>query len=290
MKLLTGFLMTWGNFCSLPCPVKRWDDNCKSLMLGFLPTIGLIIGLLWAGIYVGLVYLSFPFLVVSFILAFLPFSLCGFMHMDGFMDCSDAIMSRRPLEERQRILKDTHTGAFAVISAVFMILGYFAFISTAASMGMDFVNIVIITVLSRSIAGLEVLLSRPLGTSQYAALADSSVSEADETGETSAADEADVTEETDMTEEAAETKQKPTAATKKQGIILLIIQLIIYTASGFLASTFYPSTALVYGAVVIGTFIAITYAKKQLGGMSGDIAGYGIVWGEFCGVAMLVFC
>ena len=290
MKLLTGFLMTWGNFCSLPCPVKRWDDNCKSLMLGFLPTIGLIIGLLWAGIYVGLVYLSFPFLVVSFILAFLPFSLCGFMHMDGFMDCSDAIMSRRPLEERQRILKDTHTGAFAVISAVFMILGYFAFISTAASMGMDFVNIVIITVLSRSIAGLEVLLSRSLGTSQYAALADSSVSEADETGETSAADEADVTEETDMTEEAAETKQKPTAATKKQGIILLIIQLIIYTASGFLASTFYPSTALVYGAVVIGTFIAITYAKKQLGGMSGDIAGYGIVWGEFCGVAMLVFC
>ena len=290
MKLLTGFLMTWGNFCSLPCPVKRWDDNCKSLMLGFLPTIGLVIGLLWAGIYVGLVYLSFPFLVVSFILAFLPFSLCGFMHMDGFMDCSDAIMSRRPLEEKQRILKDTHTGAFAVISAVFMILGYFAFISTAASMGMDFVNIVIITVLSRSIAGLEVLLSRPLGTSQYAALADSSVSEADETGETSAADEADVTEETDMTEEAAETKQKPTAATKKQGIILLIIQLIIYTASGFLASTFYPSTALVYGAVVIGTFIAITYAKKQLGGMSGDIAGYGIVWGEFCGIAMLVFC
>ena len=133
MKLLTGFLMTWGNFCSLPCPVKRWDDNCKSLMLGFLPTIGLVIGLLWAGIYVGLVYLSFPFLVVSFILAFLPFSLCGFMHMDGFMDCSDAIMSRRPLEERQRILKDTHTGAFAVISAVFMILGYFAFISTAAT-------------------------------------------------------------------------------------------------------------------------------------------------------------
>ena len=283
MKLLTGFLMTWGNFCSLPCPVKRWDDNCKSLMLGFLPTIGLVIGLLWAGIYVGLVYLSFPFLVVSFILAFLPFSLCGFMHMDGFMDCSDAIMSRRPLEERQRILKDTHTGAFAVISAVFMILGYFAFISTAASMGMDFVNIVIITVLSRSFAGLEVLLSKPLGTSQYAALADSSVPEIH-------ADEAVVTEETDMTEKAAETKQKPTAATKKQGIILLLIQLIIYTALGFLTSSFYPSTALVYGAVVIGTFIAITYAKKQLGGMSGDIAGYGIVWGEFCGVAMLVFC
>lgn len=274
MKLLTGFLMTWGNFCSLPCPVKRWDDNCKSLMLGFLPTIGLIIGLLWAGIYVGLVYLSFPFLVVSFILAFLPFALCGFMHADGFMDCSDAIMSRRPLEDRQRILKDTHTGAFAVISAMFMILGYFAFISTAASMGMDFVNIVIITVLSRAIAGLEVLLSKPLGTSQYASLSESIFSSSDET----------------EAETQDEAEEKPAAATKKQGIMLLLIQLVIYTALGFWASTYYASTALVYGAVVLGTFISITYAKKQLGGMSGDIAGYGIVWGEFCGVAMLVFC
>ncbi|MCI6854897.1 MAG: adenosylcobinamide-GDP ribazoletransferase [Firmicutes bacterium] len=277
MKYLTGFFMTWGNFCSLPCPVKRWDNNCKSLMLGFLPTIGLVIGLIWAAIYVGLVYLGFPFLVVSFILAFLPFALCGFMHMDGFMDCSDAIMSRRPLEDRQRILKDTHTGAFAVISAIFMILGYFAFVSTAASMGMDFVNIVIITVLSRSVSGLEVLLSKPLGTSQYVALSDGVASEAND-------DEADEAYETEKTE------QKPVAATKRQGLVLLLIHLVIYSALGFWASSFYASTALVYGAVVLGTFISITYAKKQLGGMSGDIAGYGIVWGEFCGVAMLVFC
>lgn len=283
MKYLTGFLMTWGNFCSLPCPVKRWDNDCKSLMLGFLPTIGLIIGLLWAAIYVGLVYLGFPFLVVSFILAFLPFALCGFMHMDGFMDCSDAIMSRRPLEDRQRILKDTHTGAFAVISAIFMILGYFAFVSTAASMGMDFVNIVIITVLSRSVSGLEVLLSKPLGTSQYVVLSDSSSSAAK-------TDEANDAAETADPVGPEESPQKPAASTKKQGVVLLLIQLVIYSALGFWASSFYASTALVYGAVVLGTLISITYAKKQLGGMSGDIAGYGIVWGEFCGVAMLVFC
>ena len=283
MKYLTGFLMTWGNFCSLPCPVKRWDNDCKSLMLGFLPTIGLIIGLLWAAIYVGLVYLGFPFLVVSFILAFLPFALCGFMHMDGFMDCSDAIMSRRPLEDRQRILKDTHTGAFAVISAIFMILGYFAFVSTAASMGMDFVNIVIITVLSRSVSGLEVLLSKPLDTSQYVVLSDSSSSAAN-------TDEANDAAETADPVGPEESPQKPAASTKKQGVVLLLIQLVIYSALGFWASSFYASTALVYGAVVLGTFISITYAKKQLGGMSGDIAGYGIVWGEFCGVAMLVFC
>ena len=69
-----------------------------------------------------------------------------------------------------------------------------------------------------------------------------------------------------------------------------MVQLVIYTALAFWASSYYAATALVYGAVVLGTLISVTYAKKQLGGMSGDIAGYGIVWGEFCGIAMLVFC
>ena len=281
MKYLTGFMMAWGNFCSLPCPVKRWVDSCKSLMLGFLPTIGLVIGLIWAALYVALVYLGFPFLVVSFILTLLPFALCGFMHMDGFMDCSDAIMSRRSLEERQRILKDTHTGAFAVISAIFMILGYFSFISTGASMGMDFANLVIIPVLSRSVSGLEVLLSKPLITSQYAGMSsvepEMSAAETDE-------------QETAESETAEPEEKKPSAPSKKQGIILLLIQLAIFTAAGFIASSYYASTAFVYGAVVLGTFLSVTYAKKQLGGMSGDIAGYGIVWGELIGVLALVFC
>mgnify|MGYP002446176900 CR=1 FL=1 len=45
------------------------------------------------------------------------------------------ILSRRPLEDRQRILKDSHTGAFAVISIVFYILAYFAFAMLRARTG-----------------------------------------------------------------------------------------------------------------------------------------------------------
>ena len=37
MKLLTGFFMAWGNFLTLPCPLKRWDKDLKNYMLGFLP-------------------------------------------------------------------------------------------------------------------------------------------------------------------------------------------------------------------------------------------------------------
>ncbi len=278
MKYFTGLMMAWGNFCSLPCPAKRWDNNYTSLMLGFLPLIGLVIGIIWSAVYFGLVYLGFPFFVVAFLITFLPFALCGFMHMDGFMDCCDAIMSRRPLEERQRILKDSNTGAFAVVSMIFLILGYFCFLSTAVTTGVDFANMVMIVVLSRAVSGLHVLICKPMGQSQYAqmqeeteVLINSEVSEAVEISET------------------VETAE-PLKSTKKQGIILLCVLLAIISVLAFWSSSYLIATALVSAFTALGCLIAVQYAKKNLGGMSGDIAGFGIIWGELMGVFALVLC
>ena len=178
-KYITGFFMTWGNFFSIPCPCKRWDSKYTSLMLGFLPLIGLLIGIIWAVLYYALVTLGFPFLVVAFFVTLIPLILCGFMHMDGFMDVSDAIMSRRDLAERQRILKDSNTGAFAVISVIFMILGYFCFLSTAISGGVDFANMVVIVVVSRAVAALHVLICKPMQTSQYTVMQEEVAEEAE---------------------------------------------------------------------------------------------------------------
>ncbi len=292
--------MAWGNFCSLPCPAKRWDNNYTSLMLGFLPLIGLVIGIIWSAVYFGLVYLGFPFFVVAFLITFLPFALCGFMHMDGFMDCCDAIMSRRPLEERQRILKDSNTGAFAVVSMIFLILGYFCFLSTAVTTGVDFANMVMIVVLSRAVSGLHVLICKPMGQSQYAqmqeeaeALVNSEVLEAAEISEI--IETAETSEETEEIAscETEETTEEPAASkksTKKQGIILLCVLLAIISALAFWSSSYLIATALVSAFTALGCLIAIQYAKKNLGGMSGDIAGFGIIWGELMGVFALVLC
>ena len=297
MKYFTGLMMAWGNFCSLPCPAKRWDNNYTSLMLGFLPLIGLVIGIIWSTVYFGLVYLGFPFFVVAFLITFLPFALCGFMHMDGFMDCCDAIMSRRPPEERQRILKDSNTGAFAVVSMIFLILGYFCFLSTAVTTGVDFANMVMIVVLSRAVSGLHVLICKPMGQSQYAqmqeeteALNNSEVSEAVEISET--VETFEKTEEIANceTDEKAEEPAASKKSTKKQGIILLCVLLAIISALAFWSSSYLIATALVSAFTALGCLIAIQYAKKNLGGMSGDIAGFGIIWGELMGVFVLVLC
>ena len=278
MKYFTGLMMAWGNFCSLPCPAKRWDNNYTSLMLGFLPLIGLVIGIIWSAVYFGLVYLGFPFFVVAFLITFLPFALCGFMHMDGFMDCCDAIMSRRPLEERQRILKDSNTGAFAVVSMIFLILGYFCFLSTAVTTGVDFANMVMIVVLSRAVSGLHVLICKPMGQSQYAQMQE----------EAKAHNNSEASEAVEISE-TAETAE-PLKSTKKQGIILLCVLLAIISALAFWSSSYLIATALVSAFTALGCLIAIQYAKKNLGGMSGDIAGFGIIWGELMGVFALVLC
>ena len=64
MKLITGFFMAWGNFLTLPCPLKKWDNDLKNYMLGFLPSVGLIVGLLWALLCLLMVWLAIPFLVM----------------------------------------------------------------------------------------------------------------------------------------------------------------------------------------------------------------------------------
>lgn len=249
MKLVTGFFMAWGNFLTLPCPLKKWDKDLKNYMLGFLPSVGLIIGGLWTALTIFMVWFGTPFLVMAFMMTFLLFAMCGFMHLDGFMDCSDAIMSRKPLEVKQQILKDSHCGAFSIVSVVLMILAYYSFISTALGGALDFVDLIILPVLSRSIAGLFVINAKPIGHSQYA----------EGLG-------------------ANDKKQK------KNATILIAVQvLIVSTVCLLLASDLIP-TLVVMGCTILGTLIAILYAKKTLGGMSGDIAGYGIVWGELMGI------
>jgi adenosylcobinamide-GDP ribazoletransferase len=46
----------------------------------------------------------------------------GGLHMDGFMDTCDAVFSRQDRKARLEILTDTHTGAFAVMGCVSLLL------------------------------------------------------------------------------------------------------------------------------------------------------------------------
>ena len=118
--------MAWGMFLSIPCPCKIWDEKARPWQLVYLPVAGLLVGALWAlAAYALGSFDRLPALRAA-VLAALPFLLTGFLHLDGFMDCCDAILSRRDLPTRQKILKDSHVGSFAVVCTIFLMLAAFA--------------------------------------------------------------------------------------------------------------------------------------------------------------------
>ncbi len=84
------------------------------------------------------------------------------------MDVCDAVLSRRALETRRRILKDSHCGAFAVICMVLLTLGQWSVFLSAE--GIALWPLALIPVASRSCAALAVLTLRPLDSSQYSAM------------------------------------------------------------------------------------------------------------------------
>mgnify|MGYP003392776405 FL=1 len=55
-------------------------------------------------------------------MAVYPYLVTGFLHLDGFMDVTDAVKSWRDLERRREILKDSHVGSFAVINLVLLVV------------------------------------------------------------------------------------------------------------------------------------------------------------------------
>ena len=123
---ITAFFMAWGMFLSIPCPCKIWDEKARPWQLVYLPVAGLLVGSLWAlAAYALGSFDRLPALRAA-VLAALPFLLTGFLHLDGFMDCCDAILSRRDLPTRQKILKDSHVGSFAVVCTIFLMLAAFA--------------------------------------------------------------------------------------------------------------------------------------------------------------------
>ena len=98
-----GFFMAWGMFLAIPCPKKVWRESARRRMLACLPLVGCIVGGVWALCACLVQWLPGP--LAAALLAAAPWLATGFLHLDGFMDVCDAVMSRRDLETRRRILK-----------------------------------------------------------------------------------------------------------------------------------------------------------------------------------------
>ena len=163
---LHAFAMCQSMFCSIPVP-QVWDEKAKDKMLLFLPIVGLEIGAIWAGIAWLCRLLNLPTMITALVLSAYPYIVTGFLHLDGYMDVTDAVKSWRDLEKRREILKDSHVGSFAVIGIVLLMIAQFAFFASTPA-DANYLILIFIPAVSRCCSSLAVTGLKSMSTSQYA--------------------------------------------------------------------------------------------------------------------------
>ena len=166
-RMLHGFVMCQSMFCAIPCPVQLWDEDARELMLPLLPLLGLEIGAIWVALGWLTEYLGLPALVRGLILGVYPYLATGFLHLDGFMDVTDAVKSCRDLPKRREILKDSHVGSFAVIGLCLLVIAQVVLFASVSSEKSSLI-LLFIPAVSRCGSALAVTGLPAMSTSQYA--------------------------------------------------------------------------------------------------------------------------
>jgi len=247
LKLAKGFYMALGMFWAVPLPFHVWDEKLTAVMIASFPLVGALIGAVWWAAGLLLVMLELPVMLAAAILTLAPFFVAGFIHLDGYMDTSDAHLSRRPLEDKLRILKDPHVGAFAVIMVAVLFLLQFAAVYTVVDGGRYFALVIAVCVLSRSCSALSIFVLHHMPQSNYAAML----------GE--------------------KTGILPKIFIVIAGAGAVAFAFLYAGAFGLIASA----------AVILGYAWAMRPVYKGFGGASGDLLGYSQVRGELCGLIAL---
>jgi len=102
-------------------PVGGGRERAMGPSRAFFPLVGLALG----GVLAGLDWLmdtAVPPLVVDAILVAVLLVLTRAIHTEGFLDACDGLFGGHTREDRLRILRDTHVGAFAVAGGVALLL------------------------------------------------------------------------------------------------------------------------------------------------------------------------
>lgn len=172
MKTLwKSFLLATSMYSKLPTPRTEWSDRAMSYVFCFFPWIGLIVGgleLCWFILSDRLNMGRFLFAAVAVLI---PIAITGGIHLDGFCDTCDALGSHQSRERKLEILKDSHTGAFALLGICTYLILFTALWSDVIPVS----ALALIPVLSRTLSGLcAVTMKNARGTGLLASFSQAS--------------------------------------------------------------------------------------------------------------------
>ncbi|KAA9017085.1 adenosylcobinamide-GDP ribazoletransferase [Niallia endozanthoxylica] len=157
MKTIKGLIMAFQFFTSIPIPYEVPMDRVHiEKAIKTFPILGLLQGIFYAFVLFAIsAWTPLSPLAAAFFVWLSMILLTGGLHLDGWMDASDAYFSYRDRERRLEIMKDSRVGAFGVLSIVVLLSAKFLFIYEIAQRLYDasYVLIAFIPFLSKSVMG-----------------------------------------------------------------------------------------------------------------------------------------
>ncbi len=155
-RIGSSFVIAFSMYSRIPMPRVTWTDEAMRYAMCFFPLTGAVIGAAELFFFLLCSRLGAGSIFRSCVAVAVPLLLTGGIHLDGYLDTSDAVHSYGSREKRLEIMKDPHTGAFALISLSVYILLYLGAVSQLSAD--QAVLFPAIFVLERALSGLSVAL------------------------------------------------------------------------------------------------------------------------------------
>lgn len=155
MNLIYAFVIAFSMYSKIPMPRVDWTKERMRYTFCFFPMIGAVIGaLMFLWVKYGRI-LTGENAFFTAVLILIPIVITGGIHMDGFLDTSDALSSYKTMDEKLEILKDSHAGAFAIIMGICYFVLDFGVYSAVTEEVMKVLAVGFL--LSRSLSGMSVV-------------------------------------------------------------------------------------------------------------------------------------
>lgn len=124
MSVLKSCVIAFSMYSKIPMPQFTWEEKDMKYVMAFFPLVGAVIG--FVSWFWSLFCQEFGVGKILFaaVGVVIPLFLSGGIHIDGFMDTMDAFHSYQEKERKLEILKDSHIGAFSVICLTMYYLLY----------------------------------------------------------------------------------------------------------------------------------------------------------------------
>ena len=155
MNIIKSICVAFSMYSKIPMPRVEWNEKNMKYAMCFFPLVGAVIGGLMLLVRFLCGRFGFNTSVYAVVMTALPVLVSGGIHTDGFIDTVDALSSYGDKEKKLEILKDPHTGAFAIIGAVMYYLLFFGFMTEIWDIKAT-IAVSVGFVLSRSLSGLAI--------------------------------------------------------------------------------------------------------------------------------------